>query len=330
MSWLRQISRSDDEVACPYRNGTFGRGARNDKLKWLLAMTRYLPMSKIINGKKLAEKIKDRIVKEIISCNKNIHNIVRPNLAIVLIGERPDSELYVSLKEREAKKVGIDTHLYKCPENISEPEILEMIKCLNEDKIIDAILVQLPLPAGINADTIIMALDPTKDIDGFHPDNLEKLLSSCNSPDLMPPVFATVLEILNSINYAIKNKRVVIISNSDIFGKTLAHILKCRGVKAETVKADDKNLTEKVSQADVLITAAGKPKLIKKDMVKRGAVVIDIGITKQDGKAVGDVDFDEVKDMAGYITPVPGGVGPMTIAMALRNTLEIYKRRRIE
>ncbi|MBI4779158.1 bifunctional 5,10-methylenetetrahydrofolate dehydrogenase/5,10-methenyltetrahydrofolate cyclohydrolase [Candidatus Falkowbacteria bacterium] len=284
-------------------------------------------MSKIIDGKKLAEKIKDGIVKEIVGGSKNVYNIARPNLAIILIGERPDSELYVNLKEREAKKVGIDTHLYKCPENTSELEILEMIKCLNEDKMIDAILVQLPLPEQIDADTIIMALDPAKDVDGFHPDNLEKLLKNCDAPDLMPPVLATVLEMLNDINYKIKNKQVCIISNSDIFGYALAHVLDCQGAKVETIKANDKNLAEKTNRADVLITAVGKPKLIKKDMVKQGAVVIDIGIAKQDGQAVGDVDFNGVKGKAGYITPVPGGVGPMTIAMALKNTLEIYKRK---
>lgn len=287
-------------------------------------------MSKIIDGKILAEKIKDQIVKELIGFNKDIYNITRPNLAIVLIGERPDSELYVSLKEREAKKVGIDTHLYRCAENTSEREILEMIECLNNDKTIDAILVQLPLPPAIDADTIIMALDPAKDIDGFHPDNLEKLLKSCDFFGLMPPVFATVLEMLKSVNYEIKNKQVLIISNSDIFGKSLAHILKCRDAKAETAKADDKNLKSKTVKADILITAAGRPKFIKKDMIKPEAVIIDIGITKQGDKAVGDVDFKDVKNKAGYLTPVPGGVGPMTIAMAFRNTLEIYKKRRIE
>jgi methylenetetrahydrofolate dehydrogenase (NADP+)/methenyltetrahydrofolate cyclohydrolase len=282
-------------------------------------------MAKIIDGKKLAEKIKDGIVKEIIELKG-----ARPNLAIVLIGEREDSELYVRLKEQEAKKVGIDTHLYRCPENISELEILEMVKCLNDDKTIDAILVQLPLPDGIDTDTIIMALDPKKDVDGFQPDNLEKLLKSCEASDLMPPVFAVVLEMLSSIDYKLKDKQIRIISNADIFGKTMAHILTCRGAKTEMVKADDKNLSEKTGQADVLITAVGKPKFIKKEMVKQGAVIIDIGIIKQGDKTVGDVDFDDVEDKVSYITPVPGGVGPMTIAMAFKNTLEIYKKRKLE
>lgn len=285
-----------------------------------ISYTQHLIM-KIIDGKQLAEKIKDDIVKQIFKLKGK-----RPNLAIILIGERPDSKLYVNLKEREAKKVGIDTHLYKCPGNISEQEVLEMIKCLNNDKTIDAILVQLPLPENIDTDTIIMALDPAKDIDGFHPDNLKKLLSDCEFDGFMPPVFATVLEILKSITCDLKDKQVCIISNSDIFGKSLAYILKCRGAKTEMVKADEKKLADKTNQADILITAVGKPKFIKKDMIKQDAVIIDIGINDINGKVVGDVDFEDVKDKVGYITPVPGGVGPMTIAMAFKNTFQAYKK----
>lgn len=285
-------------------------------------------MSKIIDGKILAEKIKDGIVKEIIGLNKNVYNITRPNLAIILIGERPDSELYVRLKEREAKKVGIDTHLYRCAENTGEREILEMVKCLNEDEAIDAILVQLPLPAQIDTDTIIMAVSPAKDVDGFHPDNLEKLLKSCDFSGLMPPVFAAVLEMLKSIDYEIKNKQAAIISNSDIFGKSLAYVLKCRGAKVAVVKAEDKNLAKQTKQADILITAVGKPEFIKKDMIKRDAVIIDVGISKLGNKTVGDADFNDVETKAGYISPVPGGVGPLTIAMAFKNILEIFKKRR--
>lgn len=283
----------------------------------------------IIDGKKLAEKIKDKIVKDIIKLNGGQPDraLARPNLAIILIGEREDSKLYVSLKEKEAKKVGIDTHLYKCGENISEAELLEMIKCLNEDPMIDAILIQLPLPAAVDTETIIMAVDPAKDVDGFHPDNLEKLLKSCDFQGLMPPVFAAVLEILKSINCGLKDRPVCIISNSDIFGKSLAHVLKCRGAKAEAVGAGENNLAEKTVKADILITAVGKPKFIKKEMIKDEAVIIDIGITKQGGKVFGDVDIESVKSKAGYLTPVPGGVGPMTIATALRNTLEVYKKR---
>lgn len=287
-------------------------------------------MTKIIDGKKLAEKIKDEIVKDIIKLNHGHPELplARPNLAIILIGERADSKLYVSLKEKEAKKVGIDTHLYKCPENITESELLEIIKCLNEDDSIDAILIQLPLPDAIDADTIVMAMDPAKDVDGFQPDNLEKLLKSRDfSGRLMPPVFAVVLEMLKSINFSLSGKKVCIISNSDIFGKSLAHVLKNQGAKADSVKAGDKNLEKKTSKADILITAVGKPAFIRKKMIKQDAVIIDIGITKKNGKVCGDADFDDIKNKAGYITPVPGGVGPLTIAMAFKNTLELYRRR---
>ena len=285
-------------------------------------------MSKIIDGKKLAEKIKDNIVKKIMEINGDrAERPKRPNLAIILAGDREDSRIYVSLKEKEAKKVGIDTHLYKFADNISERELLELTKYLNEDESIDAILVQLPLPPAIDADTIIMSVNPAKDVDGFHPDNLEKLLKGCDFKGMMPPVFAAVMEMIKSIDYEVKNKQVSIISNSLIFGQSLAHLFTCRGAKAELVEPEDKDFAIKTGRADILITAAGKPKFIKKDMIKDGAVIIDIGITKEKGRVMGDVDFKNVQDKAAYISPVPGGVGPMTIAMALKNTLEIFKQR---
>ena len=278
-------------------------------------------MPKIINGKALAEKIKDNIVKEIAKLKGE-----RPNLAIILIGRREDSELYVRLKEQQAKKVGIDTHLYKCPENITERKILEMINCLNNDKLINAILIQLPLPKGFDTDVIIRAINPDKDVDGFHPDNLEALFKTCNHYHIMPPVFEVVFEILKSIDCEIKNKKVYIVANSKIFSKSLSHILGCLHAKVSIAHADDIGLQAKTSQADILITAIGKPKFIKKDMIKKGAVIIDIGITKIKDKIFGDVDFEDVKNKVGFITPVPGGVGPMTIAMAFKNILELYKQ----
>lgn len=283
---------------------------------------------KIIDGKKLAEKIKDEIVAAIVKLNNGL--LVadkRPNLAIVLIGEREDSKLYVSLKEKEAKKVGIDTHLYECPENISERAVLDMIECLNNDGAIDAILVQLPLPPGFDTDMIIRAIDPKKDVDGFHPDNLEILFKTCDHDHIMPPVFMAVLEMLKSIDFDLAGKQACVISNSEIFGRGLARVLECRQAKVLTAHADDVDLKIKTSQADLLITAVGKPEFIKQDMIKKGAAVIDIGIAKKDGKVCGDVDFEDVKDKVSYITPVPGGVGPLTIAMAFKNTLELYKKR---
>ena len=277
----------------------------------------------IIDGRILAEKIKDQIVADILAFNGG-----RPNLVIILVGEREDSILYVNLKEKEAKKVGIDTHLYKFPQNISDWELLEAINFLNEDNLIDAILVQLPLPEQIDTDGIILAIDPKKDVDGFHPDNLEKLFLNNIEEMIMPPVFGVVLEALGSINYNLADKKICIIANSEIFGRSLVKILKLKNAKAEAVKPDDKDLLLKTKEADVLISAIGRPHFIKKEMIKNDAVLIDIGICKENGKTCGDVDFEDVKDKAGFITPVPGGVGPMTIAMAFKNTLELYKRKK--
>ena len=282
-------------------------------------------MVKIIDGSILAEKIKDKITQEIYALKGP-----RPNLAIILIGERADSQLYVDLKEKEAKKVGIDTHLYKCPQSITEQELLKIIKYLNDDETIDAILVQLPLPKNLATatDAIIKAINPTKDVDGFHPVNLAKLAKGCSADAVMPPVFAVVLEMLDSINCLLKDKKICLMVNSDIFGNNLANVLQCRGAQVDIATVNDSDLISKTVSADILITAVGQPRFIKKEMIKQDAIIIDVGISQQDSKVIGDVDFVDAKDKASFITPVPGGVGPLTIAMAFKNTLEIYKRRR--
>ncbi len=280
-------------------------------------------MNKIIDGKKIAEKIKDNLVQEIVKLDP-----LRPNLAIILVGDRKDSELYVNLKEKEAKKVGIDTHVYRCEEDVSEEEILAMIEHLNNDDLIDAILVQLPLPDKFDTDKIIKTINPDKDVDRFHPDNLKVLMETCSHQHVMPPVFEVVLEVLKDVDFDISGKQVCIVANSKIFGNSLAKVLECQKAEVEIAEADEKKLKDKTSQADVLITAVGKPEFIGEEMVKEGAVVIDIGITKQDNKVRGDVCFDEVYKKADFITPVPGGVGPLTIAMLFKNTLALYNKRR--
>jgi methylenetetrahydrofolate dehydrogenase (NADP+) / methenyltetrahydrofolate cyclohydrolase len=286
--------------------------------------------NKIIDGIALAEKIKDKIVKEIILINHGRETAAweRPNLAIILVGDREDSRLYVAMKEREAKKVGIDTHVYRCAADTPEKEILAMIEYLNKDPLIDAILVQLPLPEGFDTDKIIRTLDPEKDADRFHPENRKILLNTCDHGRIMPPVQAVILEILENVKCDPAGKIAVIIANSAIFGSTIAKALECRGATTAIVKADDNDLQNKTLQADILISAAGRAKLITAAMVKPGAVVIDVGISREVKGVRGDVDFENVKKVAGHITPVPGGVGPMTIAMLFRNTLELYKRKR--
>lgn len=279
-------------------------------------------MAQIIDGKAIADKIKDEIVQDIIRLKG-----MRPNLAIILVGEREDSKLYVSLKEKQAKEVGIDTHTYKCPENIAERELFEMIDLLNKDELIDAILIQLPLPAGYDTDGIIMAIDPAKDVDGFHPNNLERLFNSCDHEGFIPPIINVVLEMLKSIKCELQWKKVCIVANSDLFGRAMAWVLKCQGAHTDVTSEEDEFFEDKISNADILISAVGKPKFIKKEILKANVVIIDIGISKQEDHICGDIDFDDVQDIASFITPVPGGVGPMTIALAFKNTLNLYKKR---
>jgi len=285
-------------------------------------------MEKIIDGKKIAKKIKDNLVKEIIAINKgDLACPKRPNLAIILIGDQAESKLYVNLKEEEAKKVGIDTHLYKCDSDIPERKIFDLINCLNKDHFVDAILLQLPLPKGFDADGLILAINPDKDVDRFHPRNTKILFKTCGHNHVMPPIFMTVLEMLKNINCDLINKKITIVANSDLFGKSFAQVFKCRGATVKTVKFNDKNLKASCREADILITAVGRPKLIKEDMIKKDAIVIDVGITKKGKKVCGDVDFDNAINKVSFITPVPGGVGPVTIAMLFKNTLEMYKKR---
>lgn len=262
-------------------------------------------MVKLIDGKKIAENIKDEIAQEIYK-NKEL----RPNLAIILVGEREDSKLYVSLKDREGKKVGIDTHLYMLESSTSEEELLKVVDFLNKDKTIDGILIQLPLPKTFNTNKIINAIDPKKDVDGFHPQKPDYIKS---------PVLASVSACLEEANIKGEGKIACSLHKSDVFGQGLSKLLKDKGFSLCDKKDSNK--------ADVLISALGEPKTIKKEMIKENAVIIDIGITKNDKGVFGDTDFEDVKNKASYITPVPGGIGPMTIAFLFKNVLEIFKRR---
>lgn len=261
-------------------------------------------MVKIIDGKKIAQRVKDEIAQAIYKSNGP-----RPNLAIILVGEREDSKLYVSLKEKEGVKIGVDTHLYKLDSDTTEVRLLEIIDFLNSDPLIDGILVQLPLPEQFNTDKVIAALDPQKDVDGFHPEH----------PDyVMSPVLASIKACLEEIKFKAAGKTACVLNNSDIFGLSVKGLLEDLGLKV--------TLKEKPEEADLLLTALGKPHSIKKENIKEGAVIIDIGITKVNDQVLGDVDFEDVKNKASYITPVPGGIGPMTIAFLFKNVLAIYQR----
>jgi methylenetetrahydrofolate dehydrogenase (NADP+)/methenyltetrahydrofolate cyclohydrolase len=260
-------------------------------------------MVNLIDGKKIAERVKDEIAQEVYKRKE-----LRPNLAIVLVGDREDSKLYVSLKEREGKKIGIYTHLYSLDAESSEEELLDVIDFLNRDKNIDGILVQLPLPKKFDTDKVINALDPKKDVDGFHPQKPDYIKS---------PVIASVIKCLEEIKMNGEGKIACSLHHSDVFGKGLTEALIERGFTFIS--------KEESSKADLLITALGEPETIKKEMIKEGAVIIDIGITKVGDKVLGDVDFNDIKNKASYITPVPGGIGPMTIAYLFKNVLEVFR-----
>jgi methylenetetrahydrofolate dehydrogenase (NADP+)/methenyltetrahydrofolate cyclohydrolase len=279
----------------------------------------------IIDGKKIADKIKDEIVADILFHNaSDAFCSQRPSLAILLVGNRPDSSLYVSLKEREAKKVGVDTNLYCFSVSCSEKELEETISFLNNDNSIDGILLQLPLPDGFNTDRIVSLISPEKDVDRFHPENLKKT----GQNNLLSPLEQVIEEVMIDIKYDPAGKSACIVANSNILGDSLAGLLISKGALTKVVSADDEDLVAVSSKADILITAVGRPGFIKTEHVKKDALIIDIGIVKEaDGRISGDVDLVSVEKTAGFVTPVPGGVGPITIAAALRNTLELWKRK---
>lgn len=277
----------------------------------------------IIDGKKLAEKIKDEIVAEVKKMGDE-----RPNLAIILVGEREDSKIYVDLKEKQAKLVGVDTHIYNCDEEISEDDLLGMIDYLNKDTLIDAILLQLPLPAHLDENKIVATIDPAKDVDGFHPEILKKYLA--DEPLTVEPVVPVVIrEMLKEINFDGNDKQAVVVINSEIFGRAIRHELLKFGSAVDIISPTDEELAQKISAGDLLVTAIGKANFIKGETIKDGAVVIDIGISKNSlGHVCGDVDFVSAKKRASFISPVPGGVGPMTIAVALQNALKLHQVRK--
>ncbi len=276
----------------------------------------------IIDGQQIALEITQKIARDIF--DNALDN--RPGLAIILAGEREDSALYVDIKQQRAKEVGIDTHLYKMEEGEGTEEVIELIQHLNQDPEVDGILVQLPLPEKFDTDKIIATIDPKKDVDCFHPENVKKVAEYKNDKTvLLSPVYATVMLMLDKVNFDSYGRQVVLVVNSKIFGEGLKTLLTNEGADVKIVFGDDSNLAEEVKKADLLITAVGKRNLITAEMIKPNAVVIDVGITKEDGRVYGDVDFEEAKEMTRAITPVPGGVGPVTVAKVLENTWRLSK-----
>jgi len=276
----------------------------------------------IMNGKTVAESIREELRGEV---EKLEGAGIRPGLAVILVGEDPASMIYVRNKGKACHAVGIYSEEHRLPGDIKETELLELIDRLNNDPHIHGILVQLPLPPHINKDLVLESISPDKDVDGFHVVNMGRLLTG--EEGLAPCTPLGIVRLLEYYHITIEGKFAVIVGRSTIVGKPVALMLLQRNATVVICHRKTKNLTEICRMADILIAAAGRPAIITGEMIKDGAVVIDVGINRLDnGRLVGDVDFEAASKRAGWITPVPGGVGPMTIAMLLYNTLKAAKR----
>jgi len=277
----------------------------------------------IIDGKKQAEIIRNEIKKEISDLKKKSGKT--PSLTVILIGDFAPSLIYVKNKEKSAREVGINSEIIRYPKNVSEKDILEKIEELNKNDEISGILVQLPLPSQISKEKIINAINPSKDVDGFNPINVGNLSSGYDS--IVPCTPLGCLLLIKKIEPNLAGKHAVIIGRSNLNGKPMAQLLLKENCTVTIVHSKTNDLQNECLKADILVAAVGVPNLIKKDWVKKIAIVIDVGINKVGEKIVGDVNFDELKDNVKAITPVPGGVGPMTIACLLKNTLTCFKAR---
>ena len=277
----------------------------------------------IIDGKKEAAILREEIKKEIISIKSKTNKV--PGLTVILIGEFAPSQIYVRNKEKNSNEVGINSNVIKYSKDVTEDEVLKKINELNQDKDVSGILVQLPLPNQISKEKIINSIDPSKDVDGFNPINVGNLASGYNG--IVPCTPLGCLMLLKKIEKNLSGKHAVIIGRSNLNGKPMAQLLLKEDCTVTIAHSKTKNLKEECLKADILIAAVGVANLVKKDWVKNDSIIIDVGINKQGDKIVGDVSFEEVKDKVKAITPVPGGVGPMTIACLLKNTLECFKGR---
>ena len=261
----------------------------------------------LLDGKIEAARIRAELKEEI------LRQGLKPCFAVILVGNDPASVLYVNLKEKAASEIGIKVSRFDLPIKMTETELLEKIRNLNADTTVNGILVQLPLPEQFNPNAAVNAIDPAKDVDGFHPKNMTGLLS----PGISGP-----LELIKKTGVELTGKHAVVVGNSAVFTQSFCDALRAGGVHAEPTYPENAALIKK---ADLLVVAVGRPAFIKPEMVKAGAIVIDIGTNKVDGKTVGDVS-PEVAQVASFMTPVPGGVGPMTVAMLLKNVVELYKQ----
>lgn len=278
-------------------------------------------MSKIIDGKAVSAFVKENIKKEVASLKEKGITV---GLAVILVGEDPASKIYVANKKKACEDLGIISEEYLLPEDTKTEELLELINTLNNEKTVNGILCQLPLPKGIDEKTVINSISPEKDVDAFHPANVGKIM--IGDYDFVPCTPAGIMEMLKFYGIEISGKNCVVIGRSNIVGKPMSMLLLHKNGTVTTCHSKTADLKNVTNKADILVSAVGKSNFVTADMVKENAVVIDVGMNRENGKLCGDVVFDEVSEKASYITPVPGGVGPMTIAMLMKNTLTAAKK----
>lgn len=273
----------------------------------------------IIDGKKVSAEVKEKVRQQTLEL-KETHGIT-PGLAVVIVGDDPASRVYVNNKKKACELVGFKSEEYALPAETTQEELLELVNTLNNKDDINGILVQLPLPKHLDDKAVIAAISPQKDVDAFHAVNVGKIM--LGEYDFLPCTPSGVMEMLHSYNIEVSGKNCVVIGRSNIVGKPMAMLLLHENGTVTICHSRTKNLAAITKQADILVAAVGRPKFVMADMVKEGAVVIDVGMDRdENGKLCGDVDFENVKDKCSYITPVPGGVGPMTIATLMKNTLK--------
>lgn len=276
-----------------------------------------------LDGKALAEKIKLEIKNELIKIKNDYGKV--PGLAIILVGENSASKVYVNSKIKGCESLGINSYVHLLNENITEIELLNLIENLNQDDRVNGILVQLPLPKHINEQKVIEKIEFLKDVDGFKPDNLGRLMLN-DSEALVSCTPAGIMEIFKEYSIKLEGKDVVMIGRSNIVGKPMTSLLINSGATVTVCHSKTQELTNKIKNADIVIVAIGKPKFITKEMVKDNAVIVDVGINRTEIGLCGDVDYENVAEKCSYITPVPGGVGPMTVAILFKNTLKAFKK----
>ncbi len=275
-------------------------------------------MATIIDGKVLAEKIYEELKLEVDKLKK------KPALAVVLVGEDPASQVYVNIKVKTCKKIGITSLMHKLDKDTSQEDLLKLVDKLNNNPDVNGILVQMPAPPQIDDPLIMKSVLPEKDVDGFHPLNIGKMV--LGQPSLQPCTPMGVMEMFKAYDIDLKGKEVVLIGKSVIVGRPMLELMLSANATVTTCHSKTKDLKAHTQKADIVVAAAGYPGLVTADMVKEGVVIIDIGTTKVDGKLKGDVEYEPVKEKASFITPVPGGVGPMTVACLMKNTLTAYKQ----